>query len=414
MRHHVALLAILASTAMAAALPDRGTAYFNEHDLQKYPSATLDGTVIRIEPRFETSGTVGFAGGSYRLLSSNAVTFLPGSKTGPRLSGDPISFLFLSWSTYSFQYFYQARADTIVWLKVEGTNSQWAVQYDLASVTYGSIADSAVLFRTCTDQGCSPAPLTRIPCTGLDCASLIETPRCQGSVCDTGKLSVNWTTWNNLTLRRLHVRMDTARPYVRWLDTLGTLGDRWEPFLRAWKGGPVNLNSIRGSLHAADGKPLASTFSPTASLAFTRTPIPRVTQNAPTRGSILYSQILSTIDPAVTTGVLANAKVDTSGHLYAKASIQWVNDSLATRLNPPAPSDTGSHEGWIRAVAKWNFTVGGKADSVIAMGWVPDPEFSTAAKKSSPKNVGSKARVDALGRPAVLRHQASDVRLIKP
>ncbi|MBK9576389.1 MAG: hypothetical protein IPO40_04890 [Fibrobacteres bacterium] len=239
-------------------------------------------------------------------------------------------------------------------------------------------------------------------------------PVCIDTACRTGTVLQSWNSYDTVTLRLLHVRIDSTRPYVRWLDTLGTLGDRWEPCLRSWKGSPIDIGSVRGSLHAADGKPLASTFSPKASLAFTRTPIPSTTPTAPARGTILYSQILSAGQTPVTTGSLANAKVDTSGHLYAKASIEWVNDSLAPRTNPPAPSDTGVHEGWIRAKAKWNFTVDGKSDSVIVMGWVPDPEVSTTVRKPSPKTVGSKARVDALGRPAALRHQASDVRLIKP
>ncbi|QQS05431.1 MAG: hypothetical protein IPK50_00690 [Fibrobacterota bacterium] len=115
--------------------------------------------------------------------------------------------------------------------------------------------------------------------------------------------------------------------------------------------------------------------------------------------------------PATSTSIQLNP---TNWNLYARTKFTWKTDSLVPRPPRPIGSDTGSHPGWIRTVAKWNFTVGDLQDSVMAVGWLPDPEFTSIAPKSPRKSIGSKARVDALGRPAVLRHQASDVRLIKP
>ncbi|MBK9576388.1 MAG: hypothetical protein IPK50_00680 [Fibrobacterota bacterium] len=412
MRKHLISLCLLASTAFAA-WADRGMSIVARKDLNRQWDVRIDSSRFQIDnPSCPIGFSNGFGSGcSWSVLIQDGVSALPGSVYSR--PGAPSFSPFLDWSSYrppSGMSHTSANIDSLGWWKIIGSAAQWAVMFDTLKNRHRSWYDS-VSIRYCFST--TSACIENI-CFGSTCQELSQIPVCIDTACRTGTVIPIWRSYDTVILRRLHVRMDTARPYVRWLDTLGTLGDRWEPFLRAWKGGPVNLNSIRGSLRAADGKPLASTFSPTASLAFTRTPIPRVTQNAPTRGTILYSQILSTIAPTVTTGVLGNAKVDTSGHLYAKASIQWVNDSLAPRLNPPAPSDTGVHEGWIRAKAKWNFTVDGKSDSVIVMGWVPDPEFSTTTQKPSRKNIGSNARVDALGRPAVLRHQASDVRLFKP
>ena len=356
------ILALLLTASLSSAqVPDRTARTVTNVDLMGSTRLAVDG----VEMEMAAFCTLGLGSGAclHFVQPADSVSRLPSS-------GGEQPFLTMSSSgdLPATPYTSQAKIDSLQWWEVTGASARWAVSFDSVFHRFGS--------------GCN--------------------------------VTTGCRSWDTLMLRLLTVRMNTARPYVRWLDTLGTLGDRWEPFLRAWKGGPLDIGSVRGSLRAADGKPLASTFSPTASIAFTRTPIPNVTALAPARGAILYSQKLSPVEPAVTTGVLANAKVDTSGHLYAKASIQWVNDSLAPRLNPPKFSDTGSHPGWIRARAMWNFTVDGKADSVVVLGWVPDPEFSAIARKPSRKETSTKPRLDALGRPAVLRHQASDVRLLKP